>query len=78
MLNKHIMENNIAFWAQKRGLKYSFLSKELGVSLQTFSRWANNKTQPNIIESYKLSRLLNVSMEQLIKEEDQKNHDLKI
>ncbi len=64
------MENKIAYWAHMRGFKYSFLAKELGVSLQTFSRWANNRTQPNLFEAYKLSLLLNVTMEQLIKEEE--------
>ncbi|EFV78932.1 hypothetical protein HMPREF1013_00816 [Bacillus sp. 2_A_57_CT2] len=67
------MENKIAYWSQLRGYKYSFLAKELGVSLQTFSRWANNKTQPNLIEAYKLSLMLNVTLEQLILGEEKRN-----
>jgi putative transcriptional regulator len=57
--------NKIAFWAKERGLKHNFLAKKIGVSVQTFSRWANNETQPDLLQAAELADLLGVSITDL-------------
>lgn len=63
------MKNRIAEIALAKGVKQSHLAKVCGVSNQTFSRWATNKSQPNILQGYLIAKELNVKMETLIKEE---------
>jgi putative transcriptional regulator len=60
--------NKIAYWAQIKGLKHNFLAKECGVSIQTFSRWVNNKTQPDLKQSATLARILDITLDELIEE----------
>jgi transcriptional regulator with XRE-family HTH domain len=62
-------KNRIAHWAQIRGFKHNYLAKECGVSIQTFSRWVNNKTQPDLKQSAILARILGISLDELIEEE---------
>lgn len=61
--------NKIAYWAEKKGMKHNYLAKECGVSVQTFSRWSKNKTQPDLIQSYILSKLLDVPLIDLIEDQ---------
>jgi putative transcriptional regulator len=63
--------NRIAYWAAEKGLKHKALAKQCGVSIQTFSSWVNNKTQPDLIKAYQLSKLLGVTMEELVEEEQE-------
>ena len=63
--------NKIAYWTEQKGVKHSHLAKKCGVSNQTFSRWATNKTQPDLIQSYIISRELGIKMEELIKGEEE-------
>ncbi|WP_260440613.1 helix-turn-helix transcriptional regulator [Parageobacillus thermoglucosidasius] len=49
---------------------YKALAKQCGVSVQTFSSWVNNKTQPDLLQAYQLSKLLGVSMEDLVEGEN--------
>jgi putative transcriptional regulator len=63
--------NRIAYWATEKGMKHKALAKQCGVSVQTFSSWVNNKTQPDLLQAYQLSKLLGVPMEELVEEEKQ-------
>lgn len=65
--------NRIAYWAAEKGLKHKALAKQCGVSVQTFSSWVNNKTQPDLLQAYQLSKLLGVSMEDLVEGEKEYN-----
>jgi putative transcriptional regulator len=62
--------NKIAYWAQVKGFRHNFLAKECEVSIQTFSRWATNKTQPDLKQAANLARILGISLDELIEEED--------
>jgi transcriptional regulator with XRE-family HTH domain len=61
--------NKIGYWAEVKGVKHKHLAKECGVSIQTFSRWVNNKTQPDLKQSALLARILDISMDELVEEE---------
>lgn len=66
-----MFSNKIAYWADVRGLKHKYLAKECEVSIQTFSRWANNKTQPDLKHAARLARIFNISIDDLVKEEEE-------
>lgn len=61
--------NKIAYWAEAKGVKHKALAKQCGVSIQTFSSWVNNKTQPNLIQTYIIAKALGIEMEKLVEEE---------
>jgi transcriptional regulator with XRE-family HTH domain len=65
-----MFENRISYWAEQRGFKHNYLAKQLQVSPQTFSSWVKNKTQPDLKQSAHLARILGISIDQLIKEEE--------
>lgn len=48
------------------------VAEALSVSRQTISNWENNKTYPDIISVIKMSDLYKVSLDHLLKEEDDK------
>ncbi|WP_041638037.1 helix-turn-helix transcriptional regulator [Anoxybacillus flavithermus] len=60
--------NKIAYWAEVKGMKYKVLAKQCGVSIQTFSSWVNNKTQPNLIQAHIIAKALGIEMEKLVEE----------
>lgn len=62
--------NNIDYWVNERGLKKRYCAKMCGVSEQTFSSWVQNKTQPDLKQSFILARILQISVDQLGKLED--------
>lgn len=65
-----MFENRIAFWTEKKGLKHNHIAKQLQVSPQTFSSWVKNKTQPDLKQSAQLARILGITLDQLIKGEE--------
>lgn len=60
-----MFENKIAYWAELKGRRHKYLAKECGVSVQTFSRWAQNKTQPDLKQSFILARILGISINEM-------------
>jgi transcriptional regulator with XRE-family HTH domain len=66
-----MFKNKIAYWTETKGIKHKHLSKELGVSTVTFSSWVNNKTQPDLKQSAQLARILGITVDQLIKGEEE-------
>jgi putative transcriptional regulator len=66
--------NKIAYWAKIKGLRHNYLANECGVSIQTFSRWVNNKTQPDLEKAFILANIFGIQVDQLgefQKEEDE-------
>lgn len=61
--------NKIAYWAEVKGMKYKVLAKQCGVSIQTFSSWVNNRTQPTLLQAYIIAKTLGIEMERLVEEE---------
>lgn len=61
-----MFKNKIAYWAEKKGIKHKYLANECNVSIQTFSSWVNNKSQPNLKQSWIIARKLDISMDDLV------------
>lgn len=60
------MRNRIAHWAKERGLKHKYLADKCGVAETTFVRWVKNRTQPDLLQAYILSKELNVALDELV------------
>lgn len=66
-----MFENKIAYWAETLGLKHKALAKQCGVSAQTFSNWVRNKTQPDLEHAYLLAKIMGITLDQLVLEEEE-------
>ncbi|RFU70352.1 XRE family transcriptional regulator [Peribacillus saganii] len=65
-----MFENRVDFWMEQKGLKNKHLAKLCNVSEQTFSKWRQNKTQPNLEQAAIIARELNILVDELIKIKD--------
>jgi transcriptional regulator with XRE-family HTH domain len=67
----YIMFNNkIDYWMEKRGLKNKHIAKLCGVSETTFSKWRQNKTQPDLQAAAIIAEALSITVDQLINVEE--------
>jgi putative transcriptional regulator len=66
-----MFENRIGYWAEEKGMKHRALAQKCGVSPQTFSNWVRNKTQPDLKQSATLARIFGITIDELIKEEEE-------
>lgn len=67
------MENNLnrlkaVFSEKKRTNKW--LSEQLGVGQATVSKWVQNNAQPNLEMLIKISKLLNIDINELIRPDE--------
>ena len=51
---------------KKCGLSQERVAEKLGVSRQTISKWETNETLPDIYQAKRLSKLYNLSLDELI------------
>ena len=51
---------------KKKGLSQEELAEKLDVTRQTISKWELNETSPNINQAKEISRLFNVSLDELV------------
>lgn len=51
---------------KKKGLSQEELAEKLDVTRQTISKWELNETSPNISQAKEISRLFNVSLDELV------------
>lgn len=51
---------------KKKGLSQEELAEKLNVTRQTISKWKLNQTSPNISQAKEISRLFNVSLDELV------------
>jgi transcriptional regulator with XRE-family HTH domain len=65
-----MFENKIDHWMNKRGLKNKHLAKMCRVTETTFSKWRQNKTQPDIETAAIIAEALSITVDQLIKGEE--------
>lgn len=61
-----MFENKLDYWMENKGLKNKHLAKICRVSEQTFSKWRQNKTQPDLGEAAIIARELSITVDQLI------------
>jgi transcriptional regulator with XRE-family HTH domain len=69
----HMFVNMLDYWMEERGLKNKHVAKLCGVSETTFSKWRQNKTQPDLRAAAIIANALSVSVDDLIKKEEKKN-----
>lgn len=55
---------------KNKGVSQAHLSRELEKSANTINNWCRNETQPSLPEAAKLTKILGVSLEELL---DQNN-----
>ena len=58
--------NNLFQSRKKVGLSQETVAEKLGVSRQTISKWETDETVPDIYQAKKLSKLYNLSLDDLI------------
>jgi transcriptional regulator with XRE-family HTH domain len=68
----HMFENKLDYWMEKRGIKNKHLAKLCGVTEQTFSKWRQNRTQPDLKAAAIIAEELLISVDQLIYSEEKK------
>lgn len=54
----------------EKNLSNTWLSEKLGVSQATVSKWMTNYSQPNLESLIKISKVLNVDVNELIRPEE--------
>ncbi len=52
-------------WITKRGYKKGWIADRLGVSRESVSKWANNKSTPSLETAFKLAAILNCKVDDL-------------
>lgn len=58
--------NKILSLRKNKNLSQEMLAEEVGVTRQTISKWELNETVPDIKQAKELSRVLNVSLDELV------------
>lgn len=72
-----MLGEKIAIYREKNNLSQTQLAKYLGISRACISQWELNKRTPNIYDCKKISRVLNVSVIDLIGDEfDMKQNEV--
>lgn len=70
----HMFENRIDYWMEEKGLKNKHVARLCGVSETTFSKWRQNKTQPDLEAAAIIAKALSMSVDDLItKNEEEEN-----
>ena len=62
--------NRLRVIIAEKNLTSKWLSEQLGVSQATVSKWVQNNAQPNLEMLIKLSKILNVDINELIRPEE--------
>ena len=58
--------NNLFNARKKSGLSQEIVAEKLGVSRQTISKWETDETVPDIYQAKRISKLYNLSLDELI------------
>ena len=62
--------NRLRVIIAEKNLTNKWLSEKLGVGQATISKWVQNNAQPNLEMLIKLSKILNVDINELIRPEE--------
>ncbi|MBD5099785.1 MAG: helix-turn-helix transcriptional regulator [Clostridiales bacterium] len=66
MITKAHIKQNLAKAIKSSGIAYTQIAKELGISVQTVSRYANGETLPRTIVFGKLCVMLNLDANEIL------------
>ena len=61
-----VLSDNIKNLRKEKNVTQDVLAKELNVSLKTVSHWETGYTEPSIAQLISLSKIFNVSLDELI------------
>lgn len=65
MSNKNL--NRLKVVLAEKGLSNKWLSEQLGITQATVSKWVTNTSQPNLDMLIKLSKVLDVEIQDLVR-----------
>lgn len=60
------MKSNIGEVILLSGLRKGYIAKQLGVNPNTVSNWIKGKSYPTLDKAYKMSKLVNCKLDDLI------------
>ena len=66
MITKTQIKQNLSKAIQASGMDYTQIAKELGISVQTVSRYANGESLPRAIAFGKLCAILNLDANEIL------------
>ena len=66
-MNRYALGNNIVNRLQEIGMSQRRLAKLIGVTESALSRWVNGQREPRASMLYKISKILGVTMDDLMK-----------
>ena len=70
--------NNVLSELQKKNMTQIELCDSVGISVNTFRGWVSKGVQPPVDVAYKISKVLNISVDQLISGKTEKPADKKL
>lgn len=76
MLNKEEVGKRIAFFRKEKGITQKELADFLHISYQAVSKWELGKSLPTVDILYEISGLLNVTVDELLNENEWKNRSI--
>ena len=65
--------NRIKEVLEAKGIKQKWLAEKLGKSYNMVNSYAQNKRQPSLEDLYKIAKILNVSVKELLIENEEGN-----
>lgn len=77
-MSENQLAKNIMYYRKKRGLSQEKLSEYMGVSRQAVTKWENALSRPSSDNLIKLAKLLNVSVDVLLDNEEQENLSVQV
>lgn len=63
--------NRIKEVLEEKGIKQIWLAEKLGKSYNMVNSYAKNRRQPSLEDLYKIARILNISVKELLIEQDE-------
>lgn len=64
-----MIKNNLKHILDSKGVKYSFVASTIGMANGTFSNLLNNKYSTSLEYAFKISKFLNLTIEDIFYEE---------
>lgn len=61
--------NRIKEVLKNKGISQAWLAKQMGKSYNTINEYARNVRQPNLEDLYRIAKILNINVTDLLKEE---------
>ena len=70
-VKKLVLEKKLQILRKRNGLSQEGLAEKLGISRQAVSKWESGQSIPDLNKSIKLSELYNVTIDSLVKDNDE-------